>query len=100
MKELFEEEVPTRIRVRERVRLCVDLLETAFSDSEELEHSDFGGEGCSTETETRSYILRVRRIGPLISLYVGDESSFVLFLGGSVSAQLSHGIALFLSFSS
>lgn len=66
MKEQLLEEVPTRIRVRERVRRCGGLFETALSDSEELEHSDLGGD--STETEMRSYILRVRRIGPLIPL--------------------------------
>lgn len=92
--------MPTRIKVRDRVRLCVGLLETALSDSEELEHSDFGGEGCSTVTEMRSYILRVLRIGPFISLCVGDKSSFVPVFGGRVSAQLSQGMALFWTFSS
>jgi hypothetical protein len=66
LKEQLLDEVPTRIRVRERVRLCVGLLETALSDSDELEHSDLGGD--SVDNEIRSYILRVRRIGPLISL--------------------------------
>lgn len=68
MKEQLLEEVPTRIRVRERVRRCEGLFETALSDSEELEHSDLGGDSTETETEMRSYILRVRRIGPLIPL--------------------------------
>lgn len=100
MKEQLEEDVPTLIKVRERVRLWAGSLETALSDSEEEEHSDFGGEGCSEMTDTRSYILRVRRIGPLMSLCAAAESSFVEFLGGRVRAQFSQGIALFLSFSS
>jgi hypothetical protein len=95
LNEQLLEDVPTRIKVRDRVRLCVGLFETALSDSEELEHSDFGGEGCSTVTEIRSYILRVLKIGPLISLWVGDESSLVVFFGGRVRAQLSQGMALF-----
>lgn len=100
MNEQLLEDVPTRIKVRDRVRLWVGLLVTALSDSEELEHSDLGGEGCSVVTEMRSYILRVLKIGPLASWCVGDESSFVPFFGGSVSAQLSQGMALFWSFSS
>ena len=63
-----------------------------------------GGEGCSAGTDfaTISKGLRVRRIGRLLSilpLSCEFEASSSLFFG-SVRAQFSHGIALFLSFSS
>lgn len=73
------------------------MLEIAISESEEveeLEESVLGGEGALI----RSYGLRVRRIGPLLSILFVAGLSFVCF--GRVSAQFSHGIALFLSFSS
>jgi hypothetical protein len=53
LKEELLEDVPARIRMRERVRLCVGLDVRAFSESEELEESDLGGEGCSDGTEIR-----------------------------------------------
>lgn len=54
LKDELLEDVLTRIRVRERVRRCVGLDVSAFSESEELEESDLGGEGCSDGTEIRS----------------------------------------------
>jgi hypothetical protein len=77
------------------------LREIAFSESEEVlesfEEADLGGDGFSTTIDILLNGLLVRRIGPLLSILPGD-ASFVFF--GSVRAQLSHGIALFLSFSS
>jgi hypothetical protein len=54
LKEELLEDVPTRIRVRECVRRCVGLVVIAFSESEELEESDLGGDDCSAGTEIRS----------------------------------------------
>ena len=96
-EELLEEE-PRRTRFRERVRLSEGLLDTAFSESEELEDSDLGGEGCSRGFKIRSYGNLVRNGGTLVSALLVGESSLVFF--GMVSAQFSQGIALFLSFSS
>ena len=98
LKDELLEDVPTRTRVRERLRRWVDLAVTAFSESEELEESDLGGEGCSAGTEIRSKTFRVRRIGPLLSILLVADPSLVFL--GRVSAQFSQGIALFLSFSS
>lgn len=98
MNEELLEDVPARIRVRERVRRCVGRDVMAFSESEEWEDSDLGGEGCSAETDIRSYTFLVRRIGPLLSILLGIDPSFVCL--GRVSAQFSQGMALFLSFSS
>jgi hypothetical protein len=54
LKEELLEDVPARISVRERVRRCVGLVVIALSESEELEESDLGGDGCSAGTEIRS----------------------------------------------
>lgn len=72
----------------------------AFSESEAEEQSDLGGDSwsCSIGIDILSYGFLVRRIGPLFSTVVGDPPSFVFL--GRVSAQFSHGDALFLSFSS
>jgi hypothetical protein len=76
------------------------LLEIAFSESEDevelSEEADFGGDGFCTEILL--YGLRVLRIGPLLSNLSKFAPSFVF--RGSVKAQFSHGMALFLSFSS
>jgi hypothetical protein len=75
----------------------------AFSESDEdveedaFEEADFGGEGFSERMDILLNGLRVRRTGPLLSTLLGG-TSLVFF--GSVKAQFSHGIALFLSFSS
>lgn len=98
MKDELLEDVPARIKVRERVLRCVGLDTMAFSESEELQESDLGGEGCSAGTEIRSQTFLVRRIGPLLSILLVDDPSFVFL--GRVSAQFSQGMALFLSFSS
>lgn len=82
-----------RIKGRER-----DLEVIAPSESEE-EAEDLGGDSSSIGTVTRSYGFRVRRIGPLLSILLLDCASSLVFLG-SVSAQFSQAIALFLSFSS
>jgi hypothetical protein len=98
LKEELLEEVVARIKGGEC--LC-DLEELAVSESEE-DAEDLRGDGSSREAEadTRSYGLFVRRIiGALLSIFpFAAESSFVFL--GSVRAQFSHGIALFLSFSS
>jgi len=97
LNEELLEEVVARIKGREC--LC-DFKEVAVSESEE-DAEDLGGEGSSREVEadTLSYGFRVRRIGALLSIFpFAGDSSFVFL--GSVSAQFSHGIALFLSFSS
>lgn len=106
VKEELLEDVPTRVMFWECRR---DFDVTAVSESpesEELEELvDFGGESSSvgTGTATRSYGLRVRRIGPLLSILLFDPCEFVesssLFFG-NVRAQFSHGMALFLSLSS
>jgi hypothetical protein len=93
LKEELLEDVVARIKGCER-----DLEVIAVSESEE-EAEDLGGDNSSIATETRSYGFRVRRIGPLLSILPFDCASSLVFLG-SVRAQFSHGIALFLSFSS
>jgi hypothetical protein len=108
LKDELLEDVPPRVRLRECLRECRSGLEemacSESPDSEEFE--DLGGDA-SEGMATRSYGLRVRRIGPLLSIlpldpvlpFVFDgEPSFVFF--GSVRAQFSQGMALFLSFSS
>ena len=108
LKDELLEDVPTRVKFRECLRECRSGFEdTAFSespDSEEFE--DLGGEA-SAGMATRSYGLRVRRTGPLVSslplspvfpLVFEGGPSFVFF--GRVRAQFSQGMALFLSLSS
>ena len=51
LKEELLEDVSTRFRVRERVLRCEGLFEMAFSESDDWEHSDLGGDGCSAETD-------------------------------------------------
>lgn len=106
VKEELLEDVPTRVRFWERRRGFDVTAASESPESEELEELvDFGGESSSvgTGTATRSYGLRVRRTGPLLSILLLDPCEFVepssLFFG-NVRAQFSHGIALFLSFSS
>ena len=106
VKEELLDDVPTRVIFWERLR---GFEATAVSESPESDESeefvDFGGESCSVGigVATRSKGLRVRRIGPLLSILPYDPCEFAvsssLFLG-NVRAQFSHGIALFLSFSS
>ena len=98
LKDELLEDVPARIRVRERVRRCVGLDVIGFSESEEFEEVDLGGDGCSAGTEIRSYTFLVLRIGPLLSILLVADPSFVFL--GKVRAQFSQGMALFLSFSS
>lgn len=94
-----EEDVPCRLKVVEPDRLWEGLLVIALSESEE--DSDLGGDGSLFRLETRSYGLRVRRIGLLgASNFDFRVSSPFSVFGGKVSAQFSHGIARFLSFSS
>jgi hypothetical protein len=80
--------------------------EWSLSDSSDSNEEDFG-DVLPGATETLSYGLRVLNIGlplsPLLpfSVFAGTASgicSFTFF--GKVKAQFSHGIALFLSFSS
>lgn len=84
------------------MRLCDRLLESAFSESEEeLEFEfedvvDFGGDGFSDSVDICLIALRVRRTGAVLSTLFG---SWLVRLG-IVKAQLSHGEALFRSFSS
>ena len=106
MKEELLEDVPTRVMFGERLR---GFEATAVSESPESDESeelvDFGGENSSVfmGIATRSKGFRVRRIGPPLSILLFDPCELLisssLFLG-SVRAQFSHGIALFLSFSS
>ena len=105
VKEELLDDVPTRAIFWERLR---GFEVTAVSESPESDESeefvDFGGESCSDGMgiATRSKGLRVRRIGPLLSILPCDPCELAvssLFLG-NVRAQFSHGIALFLSFSS
>jgi hypothetical protein len=104
VKDELLDDVPTRRDCR-----CglVAMASPESSDSEELEESeDLGGDSSSVGIwrATRSYGLRVRRIGPLLSIWplaacpFISSPSFVFF--GRVRAQFSHGIALSLSFSS
>jgi hypothetical protein len=93
LKEELLEDVVARIKGRDR-----DLEVIAASESEE-EAEDLGGDNSSIGQETLSYGFRVRKIGPLLSILPLDCASSLVFLG-SVSAQFSHGMALFLSFSS
>lgn len=83
------------------MRLCVRRLDNAFSESEDdvdaSDEADLGGDGFSTNLDILLNGLRVRRVGLSLSTLL-DGTSFVFF--GSVNAQFSHGIALFLSFSS
>jgi hypothetical protein len=74
------------------------LVLSVGSDSSESEGGDLGGEGSSCWSATRSYGLRVRSIGPLLSslpfptggtLGLVGDSSFAFF--GNVRAQFSHG---------
>ena len=102
LKEEMLEEVPALAKLREFERRWA-LVVIAVSESEGLDEleADFGGDGSSSGSmvrETRSYGLRVRRMGPLLSILFVENPSFVFF--GRVRAQFSHGIALFLSFSS
>ena len=85
-------------RIKGRECRC-DLI--AASESEEEDEEDLGGHGSSrgAEEDTLSYGNVVRRTGPLISTCPFVDGSSFVFLG-SVSAQFSHGMALFLSFSS
>jgi hypothetical protein len=93
------------VQVAVRFKLLLDR-EGSRSDSSESDGVDFG-DISSKQFEIRSYAFRVRRIGPPLSnfpLAVGLPDvplvfSSIVFLG-SVRAQFSHGIALFLSFSS
>ena len=75
-----------------------------ISGSSDSEKSDLGGDGPATsagmDTATLSNALRVRRIGPLLCNAPPSPSDSSLVLLGSVSAQFSQGMALFLSFSS
>lgn len=97
VKEEPLEDVAARARFLEGVRLC-ECLSGRVSESDE--DADLGGDGSirgSVALDTLSNGLRVRNIGPFVSNLL-CMLSFVFF--GSVSAQFSHGIALFLSFSS
>lgn len=102
MKEELLEEVSAREMLVSRRGW--EATAVSASKSSDSEKSDLGGEGpaigTGTGTFTLSKALRVRRIGPLLwnAAAVASESSLVLL--GSVSAQFSHGMALFLSFSS
>jgi hypothetical protein len=77
---------------------------TSLSGSSDSEKSDLGGDGPAIgavpATFTLSNALRVRRMGPLLCNGPPLASGSSLVLRGSVSAQFSQGMALFLSFSS
>lgn len=90
-KEQLLEDVPTRTRLREGVLRCGRLVGAGLSESEEF---DVGGEGALT----RSYGLRVRNIGALVSIALVCAPCMVAL--GRVSLQLSQGADFFLSFSS
>lgn len=98
----MKEELLEDVNMRGLSRRGCEVTADSLSGSSDSEKSDFGGEGpaIGTGTETLSKALRVRRIGPLFrnAPPLVSESSLVLF--GSVSAQFSQGMALFLSFSS
>jgi hypothetical protein len=87
LKEELLEDVPSR-----------GIFWEGASESDEL--VDFGGDSSSRGADTRSYGLRVRRIGPPFAFGPREVAVFSTLFFGNVSAQFSHGMALFLSFSS
>ena len=102
VKEELLEEVSVRCRFVSRRGSAVTAV--SVSGSSDSEKSDFGGDGpaigTGADTATLSKALRVRRIGPLLCNDPPSAWASSLVLLGSVSAQFSQGMALFLSFSS